>query len=283
MELLMPPDAAVHARILTTSVGPLALGFSEISGCVSRCAPQRVPTAASSSYLVFLVLRGKNAITQDGRRAIYGRGDFGILDNSRPWISIVDDRYRALGCEIPHKRLSLPRDQVARITATVIPSQGGVGWAIGPYLYRLIQLAERGQVASDPHRIAQSTLDLIASLLHSQHTACARVRPRADLLEQIRAYIDANLGDLGLSPERIARAHYISRRYLDKLLQSEGTTVSTLVRQRRLERVRRQLVDPAFAHESISSIGTRWGLPNPAHLSRLFRDENGCSPSEYRA
>ena len=30
-------------------------------------------------------------------------------------------------------------------------------------------------------------------------------------------------------------------------------------------------------------IGARWGLTNPAYLSRLFREAYGVSPSEYRA
>ena len=33
----------------------------------------------------------------------------------------------------------------------------------------------------------------------------------------------------------------------------------------------------------MTSIGARWGLTNPAHLSRLFRDAYGLSPTEYRA
>ena len=41
--------------------------------------------------------------------------------------------------------------------------------------------------------------------------------------------------------------------------------------------------DPSRRDETVTSIGARWGLTNPAHLSRLFRDEFGVSPTEYRA
>ncbi len=49
-----------------------------------------------------------------------------------------------------------------------------------------------------------------------------------------------------------------------------------------LERCRRDLADPAMAHWSVSAIGTRWALSNPAHFSRVFHAAYGLAPSEYR-
>jgi AraC-like DNA-binding protein len=37
-----------------------------------------------------------------------------------------------------------------------------------------------------------------------------------------------------------------------------------------------------FAHETILSIASRWGLPSAPHFSRLFRVAYGCTPREYR-
>ena len=54
------------------------------------------------------------------------------------------------------------------------------------------------------------------------------------------------------------------------------------IRTSRLERCRRDLLDPALGHETILAIASRWGLPGPQHFSRLFRSEYGCSPSELR-
>jgi len=68
-------------------------------------------------------------------------------------------------------------------------------------------------------------------------------------------------------------------RSLHKLFERHETTVAGWVRRRRLERCRRDLVDPALRSRPVSAIGARWGLANPAHFSRLFRAVYGLSPT----
>jgi AraC-like DNA-binding protein len=98
----------------------------------------------------------------------------------------------------------------------------------------------------------------------------------------IKAYIEANLGNPDLGPEEIARASFISTRYLHKLFESEGTSVCRWIRSARLERCRRDLADPALRGRTILEVASRWGLTGPQHFSRLFRAAYGCSPSDYR-
>lgn len=54
------------------------------------------------------------------------------------------------------------------------------------------------------------------------------------------------------------------------------------IRQRRLERCRRDLLDPALADLPVSAVAARWGLMNAAHFSRAFRAAYGLPPTEYR-
>ena len=127
-------------------------------------------------------------------------------------------------------------------------------------------------------------LDLVRGLYADPSCANAptRLRTRAEILLTVESFIDANLGDPGLNPEKIARASFISTRYLHKLFESEGTSVCHWIRRSRLECCRRDLRDPALAHQTILAIASRWGLPGAQHFSRVFRDEYGCSPKEYR-
>ena len=108
------------------------------------------------------------------------------------------------------------------------------------------------------------------------------MRSRTEILRDIQSFIAANLGDPDLDPEGIARASFISTRYLHKLFEGEGTSVCQWIRTARLERCRRDLLDPARSHLTILAIASRWGLPGPQHFSRLFREAYGCSPSELR-
>jgi AraC-like DNA-binding protein len=100
---------------------------------------------------------------------------------------------------------------------------------------------------------------------------------------QVTNYITNNLGDPSLDTCSVARANHISTRYLQGLFQEQGTTVTDWVRDRRLKACRRDLADPALREESIGEIAHRWGYPDQAYFSRLFRRSFGESPREWRA
>jgi AraC-like DNA-binding protein len=80
----------------------------------------------------------------------------------------------------------------------------------------------------------------------------------------------------------IAAENYISVRHLHKLCEAEGTTVAAWIRARRLERCRRDLLDPSLRTHPVSAVATRWGFVNPEHFSRLFRAIHQLPPGEYR-
>jgi AraC-like DNA-binding protein len=128
--------------------------------------------------------------------------------------------------------------------------------------------------------VADNIVDLVDTLL-GEHLGADE--PTGPLLARIMAFIEDQLGDPDLGPERIAAAHYISTRYLHKLLHDEGRTVAGWVRTRRLEQCQRDLRDPRLAGQPVSAIGARWGFPDAAHFSRVFRAKYGSSPREYRA
>ena len=58
--------------------------------------------------------------------------------------------------------------------------------------------------------------------------------------------------------------------------------MAEVIRRRRLERCRRDLLDPTMAHRPASAIAAGWGLGNPAHFNRLFRNAYDLPPAEFR-
>jgi AraC-like DNA-binding protein len=54
------------------------------------------------------------------------------------------------------------------------------------------------------------------------------------------------------------------------------------IRDRRLERCRRDFANPALEDWSVSAIAARWGLIDPAYFSRAFRAAYGLPPIGYR-
>ena len=99
---------------------------------------------------------------------------------------------------------------------------------------------------------------------------------------RITVFIEEHLGEADLAAAQIAAAHHISLRQLHKLFHASGTTVAGWIRQRRLEHCGHDLRDPRCAARPVAAVGARWGYPDPAHVSRLFRRAYGRPPAEYR-
>jgi AraC-like DNA-binding protein len=117
-------------------------------------------------------------------------------------------------------------------------------------------------------------LDRVGAVSHS-------ARRRA-LTTSIQWFIDRRLADPRLAPRTIAATHHISLRQLQKLFEEQGTSVGRWIRQRRLERCRRDLLDPALADVPASAIAFGWGFADAAHFTRAFRQAYGHPPAEYR-
>jgi AraC-like DNA-binding protein len=140
-----------------------------------------------------------------------------------------------------------------------------------------------GSIARNDTGLAEHVIDLVRRLyLDVDASQSNRPHSQAELLLHAQAYIDANLGNPNLNPEQVARACFISTRYLHRVFARQGLSVCDWIRSERLERCRTDLQDPAYADLSISAIASRWGLPSAPHFSRLFRVAYGCSPREFR-
>lgn len=161
-----------------------------------------------------------------------------------------------------------------------IAGDDGLGALVSALARRLPGALDQGG-----SRVGGAVLDLRTAALAARVEADlpADTRRRT-LLLRAQAYIDANLGDPDpdLGPRRVAAAQYISVRYLHRLFEAEETTVAEWIRSRRLERCRRDLLDPALGDEPVHAIAARWGILSAAHFSRLFRRAYGRSPVEYR-
>jgi AraC-like DNA-binding protein len=141
------------------------------------------------------------------------------------------------------------------------------------------------RAGSNPVTLGTALLDLISATLAGRLDRAdalpAESRRRA-LVLRIRRFIEDNLADVDLDPAVIAATHYISPRQLHKLFEDQGTTVAALIRTRRLERCRHDLLDPTRSAKPVAAIAVRWGFRDPAYFNRIFRLEYGLSPGEYR-
>jgi AraC-like DNA-binding protein len=106
---------------------------------------------------------------------------------------------------------------------------------------------------------------------------------RAARLHAIKADVMAALGRAELSVAHVAKRHQVTPRYVQMLFEAEGTTFSQFVREQRLDRARRMLVDPLLRGRSISAIAYSVGFGDLSNFNHAFRRRYGASPSDVRA
>jgi AraC-like DNA-binding protein len=149
--------------------------------------------------------------------------------------------------------------------------------------YRLIvELHASRPGVSEP--LPAVVLDVVTVALAERMGAPAAVQDvrRDGLVGRIHAFIESHLGDPDLTPAGVAAAHHISLRYLQKLFEPESHGVAGVIRQRRLERCRDDLLDPAQCERPVAGIAARWGFSSAAHFSRVFREAYGLPPAAFR-
>jgi AraC-like DNA-binding protein len=80
----------------------------------------------------------------------------------------------------------------------------------------------------------------------------------------------------------LAGRHGISSRYLHKLFESESTTYTHFVLERRLDLAYRLLAQPRLDARTVSSIAHDSGFGDLSYFNRTFRRRYGATPTEVR-
>ena len=96
-----------------------------------------------------------------------------------------------------------------------------------------------------------------------------------DLVERL-------IGDPCLSPALVAQRIGVSVRYIHKVFETEGTSFGHYVMEERLDRIRRDLLNPTLFDLPVGSVARRWGLPDPTSFHRNFKARYGCTPGQLR-
>jgi AraC-like DNA-binding protein len=275
-----PPDQVRAADLGVVRVGELSA--SRPGGADRR--RRHIQMMDADLCKVDVVARGEVVVDQDGRQARLHPGDFAFVDLSRPahWTNGWSTRIVAIA--FPRKLLPLPPDDAAQLTAVGLTGDDGPGALFSSTARQLARQVDRLDPA-DGARVGTATLDLLtvalAGRLDRRGEVPADVSQRA-LLLRVRAFIEGRLADPELTPAAVARAHHVSLRFLYKLFEGESRSVAGLIKERRLERCRRDLLDPSLAAVPVSAIAARWGLTSAGLFSRAFRAAYGASPVEYR-
>ncbi len=283
LQVTSPLADSFRGMIKAASIDEVHVTDVRATEHVVERTPELIGRADRSYFKLSLMLSGTGLLIQDDREAVLQPGDLAVYDTNRPYSLVFGADFRTMVVMFPKHLVALPPEMMAQLTAVRISGHEGLGAMIVPYLTQLAGNLEQLSGATGA-RLTQSAMDLVTTLFtHELDLDTTSNDPHRALMQRIHAHIDRNLASADLSPTSIAAAHFISTRHLHGLFQEQGTSVSTWIRIRRLERCRRDLVNPLFADRPVSAIAARWGFVDAAHFSRTFKAAYEVSPSEFRA
>lgn len=278
---LTPGFGSFEGGLNSRSLGDLQL--SEVLGSSAhvRRSPSTIRRSDPGVIKVALQMSGTSTVTQYERQAALGPGDLAVYDTSERYDLALAGSFDMLVAVLPRDSLRISDSELRDATARAIPTTSGVGALLHPML-----IALRASSPDDSGTVGQTLVtDAVADLVSAALRACApdeSLGAGETILLSARSYIDGHLCDADLTPSAVAAHHHVSLRYLQKLFEHDGHSVAGFIRQRRLDRCRRDLADPAQAHRSVGSICAANGLVDAAYFSRLFKSAYGMSPRQYR-
>ncbi len=241
---------------------------------------------ATPSIQLVYARQGALKTMMGGKRFTVEPGQFVLLDNTRFYQMEMDTPHECIDVMMPQgwleKYLPDPGALLARpIETRPSASSGQACW--GAPLGSLIETMLGGLDSSPLPRslIAEQfgSLLTLATGFHEPEPS----RHRGQLARQILRRIESDFSDPELSPEIVAGACGISRRYLQTLLAGSGTSFVQELNATRLERAGDMLADPRASGLTVAEIAYRAGFLDPGYFTRLFRKRFGITPREWRA
>ncbi|HRO14121.1 MAG TPA: helix-turn-helix domain-containing protein [Paracoccus sp. (in: a-proteobacteria)] len=219
--------------------------------------------------------------TQMGREITCAPGGFLLERADEPYRFSHDDPNDLFVLKVARSVLAERIGQPDRFCARIFDGRGGTGGLFSGMVRQVDATDpedERGRAV-----LGRQLVELLALALDCQaETGRGPDSPvRAAHLKRAQDVIRRNLADPGLSPQGVADALGISKRYLHLLFAGAGLSVQQYLRDQRLIAARDLLDLPG--DRSIADIAYRFGFSDQAQFARLFRTAFGESPSGYRA
>jgi AraC-like DNA-binding protein len=282
-----------HARDFAAHMRVLDLGAAQVCRlCLPSLRSHRttklVRRRDPRTYFIALAPQdGAFELTHAGRHTVLHPPDLVMYSSSYPFairVAATNGRWAGVTvAQVPQSRLALPSGCTDRLLGRKLSGADGPGFLLRHFLTTMTGDAGR-YLPTDGPRLEPVLVNLVtAAVAHELDDLPAEPRTHHEvLLTRIQAFIHRHLSDPALSPARVAEANHVSRRQLNRLFQEHGMTVAGWIRDRRLECCHRDLADPGQRDRPISGVAARWGFPDPAHFSRVFRAAYAMSPLEHR-
>jgi AraC-like DNA-binding protein len=271
--------APVLSRVQGWKLGEV--GFSLADLAVLSLSPVGTERASWQGDWLFvkLVTAGHVHVRSQDTVRRFDAGSLFVIDPAWPFTEVFDERARLTVLRIPKAALRERGVQYSKRAPLTVDMRCADARATRD----IIQCMAAQTVAPSRHTQTMMGEQLIELIQHAVLDPDGRAARRSSdaLIWQAKRFIDQRIGDSGLDTAAIAAAVHVSTQHLQRVFRAQGGTPMRYVWQARLARAAHLLrSDPAGA--SIQEIAWQCGFATAAHFSRLFKQQYGEPPSDFR-
>jgi AraC-like DNA-binding protein len=288
-----------HFLDVPISRGQLAQGFSgsidsyRVGGmafmdcrtdAVSQTRPvARISTDTVRQFVFHVAVEGAiETVTglHPTRHALQTRPGILALDLNQP-MRMTRGPCRVLALFLPREMVEAVLPEAESIHGSVIEYQSPLARLIPAHLAELCRQLP-AMSAPEAHDAMQACGLLIAAAFGKQTglTGNARAAARTARFASARRYIDANLGQLDLTVDRVLAVSQLSRPTLYRLFEPDGG-LAAYIRNRRLRAAADEL--QRYPHRPVVEVAYCWGFNSASDFNRAFRRAYDMSPGDFRA
>jgi AraC-like DNA-binding protein len=277
------PDIPFHADLKLGGLPGLRVVSGDLGG--TRDTRTRALLDDGNDDLGLAInLAGTNIVSQCQREIIAGPGDAILISCAEIGSFVRPNAGRVVGLRVPHAALAALVPNVDDALIRPIPRDAEV---LGLLMNYVGMLGENETLASVElqRAVVVHIYDLIALTIGTTRDVAVVAKGRggrAAKLRAIKADIVANLGHRDLGVGFLSARHCLTPRHIQRLFESDGTSLTEFVLGQRLDRAHRALVDPRFADRAVSAIAFEAGFGDLSYFNRAFRRRYGATPSDLR-
>ncbi len=272
--------------------------FADVTG--NRCAGLDIFTVATSpvrsgrtralladgddSLCLQQVSTRVRVATGRGRELTIGPGEAVLVSRADATSTAIPSACRITAMHVPRVAIEPLLRPSARAAVHPIPAQSEPLRLLNHFL---LAVRDTGPpLSSELQRLsANYVYDLLALALGPTPDVAELASRRGLRVARLRAIKDSVIADLhrpDLTVTGVAKRHRLTPRYVQRLFETDGTTFTDFVREQRLEKARRLLINPAHAGTAIGTIALDAGFTDQSHFNHAFRRTYGMTPSDAR-
>lgn len=231
-------------------------------------------------YMLFLQKSGEMNVQRDGRSFTVRPGDMYFYDGSTEHSLTFESAFDHLAVRVPRSLIEEQCSALAQVGSFHLSASDD---AIDQVLLPMTGSALGARNASNLPAIVNSVFELFSARSFNDSSALVGTTPhsRLTLARAIRK-IESSLYDPCLNAESVAEDLGMSRRNLDRLIASCGTSFPQVLMETRLKRAGEMLAQRAHGGRSVTEIALAVGFENHSFFSRKFKERFDVSPRDYR-